>query len=240
MQPKFARGILLGLALMTLIVTRCTGSPALHAAPDLGVMTDADFKVVDLLPSGPALAAGVQVGDVLLDLTWIPSDARVVLPPPDIVYVDPGGFMVDPMGNPYVDATGRRLTLEEASGAPGPPRPREGGAVQSSPLPTPTPILTPTVVQPISVLVLPGNRPYQPPVGPRAADVIEKDTVSFTAENTRRIHGLAAYGVPLKLRIQRGDQVMELTITPTDPASRYVEPPPGAPTPTPISSAHYF
>lgn len=235
MQPKFARGILLGLALMTLIVTRCTGSPALHAAPDLGVMTDADFKVVDLLPSGPALAAGVQVGDVLLDLTWIPSDARVVLPPPDIVYVDPGGFMVDPMGNPYVDATGRRLTLDEAFGAPGPPSPLDGGNMQPSPLTTPRP----TVVPPISVLVLPGNRPYQP-VGPLAADVIEKDTVPFTAENARRIRGLATYGVPLKLRVQRGDQVLEFTITPTYPASRYVEPPPGAPTPTPISSAHYF
>jgi len=44
---------------------------ALCAAPTYGIITDENFKTVGLAPGGAAEKAGLQVGDVLLDMTWI-------------------------------------------------------------------------------------------------------------------------------------------------------------------------
>jgi hypothetical protein len=261
MKSSMRISVLLGVVVAVVGVASCTTGPqivgqvhGIAPAPDLGVMADENFQVLDMLPRGPVAAAGVQVGDVLLDLAWIPSDApRYVPEVSDVIHVDRDGFVFDPVGNPYVDATGRRLTVDDLFAAPASPSapipaqfgPAEGLPAPVSPLeggPAPEDVATPRppVVLPITVEVLPGNPVYTPPVGPPAALDIEKETVPFTPENVSRIHGLAEYGVPLKLRVQRGDQVLELTVTPTTGASRYVTPAPGAPTPTPISSAYYF
>lgn len=232
MNPKMIISVLMVLILVTLAVTSCTAGTqivgqvhGLSPAPDLGVMADKDFRVVDMIPNGPVAVAGAQIGDVLLDLTWIPSDAPMYIPEhSDVLYLDSKGFLVDPVGNPYVDATGRRLTPDDILlPEPGTDRP--------------------PVVPPVTIEVQPGSPTYTRPTPLPAADYIEKDTIPFAPENRSRITSMAGYGVPLKLRVQRGDQVLELTVTPTAPGSRYIEPEPGKeppPTPTPISSAYYF
>lgn len=229
---------------LTLLMTfGCTSNPGAIPAPDLGVVTDSHFVVIDLVPNDGAIAAGVQLGDVLLDLTWIPSDARIYLPPDsDIVYQNRDGYITDLAGNPYVDATGRRLTADDMFGAPAPASPLATVPPQQnlsplSPLPTPSP----TVAMPIALATRPGAPVVTRSDAPRAADVIEKDTLPFSAENVMRLKGLISYGVPLKLRVQRDGEVLELTVTPFGPESFPIRPDinPVIPTSVP-QDAYYF
>ncbi|HMN15754.1 MAG TPA: hypothetical protein PKD55_25845, partial [Bellilinea sp.] len=86
------------LVLLALTVVGCTSSPgygeisyASFAGPVLGVITDKDLQVIEIEPGSAAEKAGVQVGDILLDLTWIPSDAPAYLPESsDVVYAGGG------------------------------------------------------------------------------------------------------------------------------------------------------
>jgi hypothetical protein len=48
---------------------------ASYAAPMLGIVTDPELRVAGTVEGSAAEIAGVQVGDVLLDLAWIPADA---------------------------------------------------------------------------------------------------------------------------------------------------------------------
>jgi hypothetical protein len=36
----------------------------------LGIVADSNYQVIAVEPNSPALTAGVQTGDILLDLTW--------------------------------------------------------------------------------------------------------------------------------------------------------------------------
>jgi hypothetical protein len=203
--------------------------------------TDGNFRVVDVRPNGAAASAGVQIGDVLLDLTWIPSDAPMYVPEQsDVLYADANGFLLDPFGNPLVDATGRRLTTDDIIvPAPG----LEPGASEDVAAPEGVATPRPPVVPPVSPLVPPGGVSYTRSAGPPAEDYIAKDTVPFTAENAIRIKSsLVGYGVPLKLRVQRGDQLLELTITPMPPQHLPSEIASGVwplPTPTSIGPGNY-
>lgn len=247
--------LLAGLALVVLIVSGCTSSPytmgqvaAACASPDIGVTTDENFRVVGLETGDGAIAAGVQIGDMLLDITWVPSDEPLYRSEcVDVINVTHEGYLVDPGGNPYVDATGRRLSFEDMVGDPGPPRPAprpvEGGTIPASPLPTgpASPVSTPrpSVVPPITVEVQPGSQPYTAPPPPPAADYTEKDTVRFTEDNVSRIQEMISFGVPLTLTVQRDGQVLEFIVDPIGPGAN-VTPVPDQPTPTPVVGAHHY
>lgn len=247
---------LAGLTLM--MVSSCTSNDpvigqaqALYASPDIGVVTDEDFRVLSLEAGDGAEAAGVQVGDVLLDITWIPSDEPVYRPDwPEIIQVTRDGYLVDPHGNPYVDATGRHLMVEDMVGDSRPPRPAPrpvDGRMETvpvSPLPEetstePVPTPRPSIVPPITVEVQPGGQPYTAPTPPPAADFIEKETVHFTEDNISRIKDLISFGVPLALTVQRDDQVLELTVDPIGPGANFT-PVPDLPTPTSIPAGYYY
>jgi hypothetical protein len=76
------------------------------------------------------------------------------------------------------------------------------------------------------------------PVTP-VASYVEKEPVPFDAEE--RIHSLVGIGVPLKLRLLRGDQVLELTISPEGPKA--LPPLPSGevrPTVTPLPETYYY
>lgn len=239
MKPKLLVLIIAVLTIMLTIVS-CTMSSGhtgdaygIMPAPQLGVVTDENFRVIDVRPNSSAASAGVQVGDVLLDLTWIPTDEPMYLPEEsDILYVDQDGYLVDSLGNPLMDATGRRLTPDDIIMKESAPPTEES---TSDILPTP----------PNSPLVLSSSPGYTRSAGSPVADYadyIEKDTLPFTAENASRIKNLASYGVPLKLRLRRDGQTIEVTIVPTSPrhlsseldaSNRPIT------TPTPITPGHY-
>lgn len=194
------------MVLVALVIAACTGtSPygetthASYVAPQLGIVTDGDLQVIEIRAGSAADEAGVQVGDVLLDLTWIPSDVPLSRPDAsDIVYL-PNSPLPLPSGVTVTD--GQPLTTVV------------GG-----------------VVVPAGVAVT----PIPPPVG----DYIEKATVPFTEGD--RIRSLSSYGVPLKLRLTRDGQVIDVTITPSNPP---IEPPePNVPmaTFTPVMPPHHY
>lgn len=68
-------------------------------APDLGVIVDEELRVVEIYPESAAEKAGVKLGDVLVDVTWIPSDAPAYAPPSDVVSVTEvnGVYFVSPI-----------------------------------------------------------------------------------------------------------------------------------------------
>lgn len=49
-------------------------------SPNLGVIVDEELRVVEIYPESAAEKAGVKLGDVLVDVTWIPSDAPAFSP----------------------------------------------------------------------------------------------------------------------------------------------------------------
>jgi hypothetical protein len=179
--------------LVVLVVAGCTGTPrygvseASFAAPVLGIVTDDQLRVVEVIPNSAAEQAGVQVGDVLLDLTWIPSATPI---PAETVVVPEaaGGVALDANATPIAD-----------------------GEVVTEPLPIPAPTILPE-------------------------QYIEQGTVPFT--DAPRIISLAGYGFPLKLRLQREGEVLELTITAS--TSVYHPLAPGEGTPTPIPTSYYY
>jgi hypothetical protein len=154
---------------------------AAFAAPQMGIVADENLRVVEVLSGQAAEAAGLQVGDILLDLTWIPSDAPA--------YVPEGSDTI------LVDAFG-------------------------SPVPLP--------LMPLSVPAIP------PPV----ESYIEKDTVPFT--DIGRIISLVAVGVPLRLRLLRDNQVLELVVTPGGWRERPHAPGEILPTVTPLPLTYYY
>jgi len=52
--------------LLALTVAGC----GLHPDPMLGIEVDQNLQVVSVEPYSPALKAGIQPGDILIDLTW--------------------------------------------------------------------------------------------------------------------------------------------------------------------------
>jgi hypothetical protein len=197
MKTRIAVIVLWGLA-----VVSCAGSPdygqtshASFVAPQLGIVADGDLRIIEIQPESAAEKAGLQLGDILLDLTWIPSDAPAYLPESsDIVYPD---TIIAP-----VDGEGVADTA--------------AGEAFTSPI-------FPAAATPIP-----------PPV----ASYIEKGTVLFTESS--RIKSLVVYGVPLKLRLMRGDEVLELTIVPTVPPTRSFAPNEPRGTFTPVMSPYYY
>lgn len=197
MKTRIAVIVLLGL-----VTTSCAGSSSYgqttHAsfvAPQLGVVADGDLRIIEIQPGSAAEKAGLQLGDILLDLTWIPSDAPPYLPESsDVVRPD---MTVAPIGED--DRTNMEV-----------------GAASISPI-------FPAAATPIP-----------PPV----ASYIEKKSVSFTESS--RIQSLVVYGVPLKLRLMRSGQVLELTIIPTVPPTRSFAPDEPRATFTPVMSPYYY
>jgi hypothetical protein len=151
---------------------------AAFRAPEIGLIADDGLRVVEVELGSAAETAGLQVGDILLDLTWIPSDA------------------------PAYEPEGSDTSLLDAFG---------------SPVPLP---------------------PGAPAIPPPVESYIDKDTVLFT--EVRRIKSLATYGVPLRLRLMRGDQLLELVVTPTVPSPRPHAPGEILPTVTPLPPTYYY
>ena len=56
--------------LALLFALTLTGCVKYTPEPRLGIAVDQNLTVISIEPYSPALNAGVQVGDVLLDLTW--------------------------------------------------------------------------------------------------------------------------------------------------------------------------
>jgi hypothetical protein len=162
------------------------------------VTANENLQVIQVEPGSAAEKAGVQVGDILLDLTWIPSDAPAYSPESsDVVYTDTARIE---------DAT-EAMTDTLAAG-----------------------------IAPISILATPVLPVAVAPIPPPVESYIETETVPFT--DSVRIISLAGVGVPLKLRLQRGDQVLELTITPTPRVGHPLAP--GEPTRTPVWPPNYY
>lgn len=166
--------------LVVLVVAACTATPrygesthASFAGGVIGVVVDENMRVVELEYGSAAEKAGVQVGDILLDLTWIPSDAPAPLPEEsDVIYTDTGSMSLS--------------TVESIT--------------EGMPLTT--------VVGGVVVTRGMAVTPIPPPV----AEFIEKETVPFTDGD--RLRPLVGYMVPLELRLQRGDETLELTVIP--------------------------
>lgn len=189
---------------------------ASYVAPALGMWADVDLRVVGINYGSAAAAAGVQVGDVLLDLTWIPSDAFPYTPlEPGIVAIMDSSFP------PGTVITGGTVITNYVIGPDGQP-------LFDSPLLPPwmgpdAPPEMPLAVHPVT------------PV----ASYVERKPIPFT--EWERIMSLVGIGVPLKLRLLRGDQVVELTITPAGP--RALPPLPSGevrPTVTPLPETYYY
>jgi hypothetical protein len=175
-------------ALVVVAAVSCTSSPrymggeASFAGPELGVTTDEKFKVIQIEPGSAAEAAGVQVGDVLVDLTWIPTEAP---------------------------ASSSQVTDVVA-------------------LATPVIEVVEGVTEVVGYVVPAQTVPVE--------SYIEKGTVPFT--DSGRIRGLTGYRGPLKLTLRRGDQVLELTITPTPRVGHPLAP--GEPTATPVMPPYRY
>ena len=63
----------IGLLSMLFMIVGCAGAGS-APAPELGITADPELKVVAVYPGSAAEKAGVQIGDILVDLTWIPMD----------------------------------------------------------------------------------------------------------------------------------------------------------------------
>jgi hypothetical protein len=68
--------------LLALTLAGCVATPRTRAVEQdseagyrLGITMDADLRVVAIDPSSAATKAGVEVGDQLIDLTWVLSEA---------------------------------------------------------------------------------------------------------------------------------------------------------------------
>lgn len=116
-------------------------------------------------------------------------------------------------------ATGTAIPAEGADAAS-----VDGGAILTPP-PT-TPILDATAVAQITPLPAPTIPPEQ---------YVETSTIPFT--EPIRIITLISNGLPLKLRVQRGSETVELTVVPNYVLFR--NPTPGENTPTPIPETFY-
>jgi hypothetical protein len=117
-----------------------TLTPAYRPEPMLGIAVDKNLRVIAIEPNSPALKVGVEIGDLLLDLTWFSFSNNIR----------------------------------------------------------------------------------------RDSSMIDKSPIPFS--DRQRIRALMDYEYLLKLRVQRGSQILEFTIQPTVPIWRkYSEP-----TPTPL------
>lgn len=159
----------------------------------LGVVLDETLRVVEVMSGGAADAAGILVGDILLDAAWIPDAPPELVPTPTPL---PPLVVTVPAGMTVVDTDGRVVSAGEA-------------------LTLPAPIPAPTL----------------PP-----EQYIELGTVPFS--DRARIMNLIPYGVPIKVRLQRGGEILELIVVPTTLA--YQPRASGSATPTPLPATFYF
>jgi hypothetical protein len=158
-----------------------------YPGKQLGVVLDEKLRVVGIESQSAAEQAGVQIGDILLDLTWIQSatpDPSVTATPTEIVVAT-----LDENSIPITES--KAVTLPVA-------------------IPAPTQHLE---------------------------DFLTTATVPFS--DVEGIKSLTPYGVPLRLRLQRREQVMELTITPSRPVYHVLAPGEGTVTPVPMNYYYY-
>lgn len=83
---------LAGFALFVLALVGCVAGPHLggaaasYPAPELGIIADENLHVVGLDYKSAAGKAGVQVGDILVDLTWISPEEAEGLDLPEVTF----------------------------------------------------------------------------------------------------------------------------------------------------------
>lgn len=165
------------LGLLLLVAAGCTSPEPVGTAhtslraPILGVVLDKEKRVQHVYKDSGAEAAGIQVGDILLDATWAEDVAFEPEPleplPTAIVLTVP--VPLEPLP---LNEAGTLLTETQVVTLP-------------VPLPAPT--------QPV-------------------AEYIERGVVSFTED--ARLDNLIPYGVPLTIRLQRGDEILEVIVIP--------------------------
>lgn len=206
--------------LLVLALVGCTGTPqyggtaASSVAPVLGVVTDEKLQVVEVVSGGAAEHAGIQRGDILLDLTWIPTgtlEPLVTAIPsatPDLAIPSATLF-------PAVTSSPSETVIALPGPAGSIAMDTNGTPIEGSELLTPIAIPAPTI----------------PP-----EQYIEREAVPFT--DSTRISSLVGRGFPLKLRLQREGEILDITII----ASTGVFHPlaPGEGTPTPIPDTYYY
>lgn len=199
MKTRIAVIVLVTLGVSMPIIAGCVGisqeTSGSFVAPLIGVIANENLQIVEIIPGSAAEKAGLQVGDILLDLTWIPSDAPAYLPKEsDVVNSD--------------------TTIATIEGE---------GATDSIDSTSNSPALPDSVT----------------PIPPPVESYIDKDTVPFNESD--RIGALTVYGVPLTLRLMRGEQVLELTIVPTVlPPLPSLTPGEIRPTLTPLPPTYYY
>lgn len=179
--------------LFVLVLVGCTGNPSLgwgaasYPAPELGIIADENLRVVGLDYKSAAGEAGVQVGDVLVDLTWIPTEEA-----------DRLGLPVT--GPNYESAP---VTMVVTNGE------------------------TSTVITGIPAPTVPVD------------DFIEHGPVPF--DEDQRIISQVSYGVPLRVKLMRNGEEIELVVVPRRRAERQLEPgQTEVPTVTPLPGNYYF
>lgn len=154
-----------GLLLALLLLAGCWPRPyvsILCTPPMLGIAAGPELQVVGVEVGGSAEKAGVQIGDVLIDIRPQTADQGAPLDP--ILFREPGavnalidatmttdkkqaGFRGDPAvgcntGTPLIMRVERAGETVELEITPGFPETPSGGS--ASPLPTPTPVMPPT------------------------------------------------------------------------------------------------
>jgi hypothetical protein len=75
-----------GILAILFMIVGCSGGGAVPGAmihgvgpgPELGISADPELRVVSLFPGSAAEKAGVQIGDILVDVTCIPMDEAPV------------------------------------------------------------------------------------------------------------------------------------------------------------------
>ena len=189
------RALVVGLLL---VVTACGGVPVgtrheLRIGTQLGVVIDQQQRVVDVEAKGAAERAGIQVGDLLLDLAYIPP---TTLEPS--VDANPEATEVVAHMNNEVEQDDADRAISES---------------RVSPLPSPVPANT-----------------------PRLEDILGTNPVQFT--DVDGIRKLIVRGVPLKLRLERETEVIEIVITPSRPIFHPIDS--GVPTSTPVPSEFMY
>ena len=191
---------------------------AAFAAPELGIITDENRRVVDIEPRGAAAQGGVQVGDILLSIAPAPE-----LPPseepastllseaaPDdtiIVEIDNNGQPISPLAS--IEATPMNITSEEAAAieATAELAEMESGAYE----------------------LVPGATNVLPP----GADITGKLTETVFFDNRPNVKQVIAFDNPpnrMIIKVLRGDTEIELEVTP-GPRGKYRTP---DATPTPV------
>ena len=63
----------IGILAILFMIVGCAGS-GVSPGPELGITADRELKVIAVYPGSAAEKAGVQIGDILVDVTWIPMD----------------------------------------------------------------------------------------------------------------------------------------------------------------------